>query len=448
MKTLFARCALPAASLIAVAAMAGEDTSSRQTGPSDYRIVELGGLGGTDSSGNSINNLGMATGYSHIGTDQHRHATLWLYGMAIDLGTLGDFDRNSNVPWPGKNNNGLIAGISQTNTPQPRGETWSCRSFFPNATRAGVTCLGFAYENGRMRPLKTFGGDNGFATGTNDRREIVGWAEKNIVDDTCIAPQVLRFRAAIWGPGRNQMRELKPLQDHRTSAATAINNRGQVVGISGACGTAVGSVSARNSVIWNHGGRPKKLPDFGGIAWNTPMAINDRGEVSGFANLSADDGASFNAQAFFVGRSGVIERIGVLEGHDVSQALGMNNHGQVVGVSCVADFTECRAFFWEKGRIYELNDFVPEDYENTLVSAGDINDDGHITGQALVSGTQTAVAFLALPTSRHHGADGSAPVAAAAKGMPRARAVLPAAVRQEVMARVFVNDEDLRPVRR
>ena len=446
MKTLIARCALPAAALIAASAMAGEAASGPHTGPSDYRIVELDGLGGTDSSGNSINNLGMVTGYSHIASDQHRHATLWLFGVEIDLGTLGDYDRNSNVPWPGKNNNGLIAGISQTNEPQPRNETWSCRSFFPFATRAGFTCLGFVWENGRMRPLPTFGGDNGFATGTNDRREVVGWAENEVEDDTCIAPQVLQFRAAIWGPGRNQMRELKPLRDHRTSAATAINNKGQVVGISGACGTAVGSVSARNSVIWNDGGRPKKLPDFGGIAWNTPMAINDRGEVSGFANLSADDGAAFNAQAFFWSPHSGLELIGALEGHDVSQALGMNIHGQVVGLSCVADFTECRAFFWEKGRLYDLNDFVPATYENLLVAAGDINDDGRIAGQALVSGTQEAVAVLALPTSP--GAGASAPVAAAAKGTPRARALLPAAMRQAVMARVFVSDEDLRPARR
>ena len=116
--------------------------------------------------------------------------------------------------------------------------------------------------------------------------------------------------------------------------------------------------------------------------------------------------------------------------------------GQVVGLSCVADFSECRAFLWEKGRIYDLNDFVPEDYANTLVQAGDINDDGVITGQALVTSTQEAVTFVAVPIGRHRGAD-SAPVSAAAKGTPRARAVLPAAMRRDVMARGFVSEKDL-----
>ena len=91
-----------------------------------------------------------------------------------------------------------------------------------------------------MRALPTLGGNNGFATGANNRGQVVGWAENAVQDPTCVPPQVLQFRAVIWGPEDDQIQELLPLPGDTSSAATAINNRGQVVGISGICDQAVG----------------------------------------------------------------------------------------------------------------------------------------------------------------------------------------------------------------
>jgi hypothetical protein len=44
------------------------------------------------------------------------------------------------VAWPVKNNGGMFAGISQTATPDPLGEAWSCAAFFPAATATGYVC--------------------------------------------------------------------------------------------------------------------------------------------------------------------------------------------------------------------------------------------------------------------------------------------------------------------
>ena len=63
----------------------------------------------------------------------------------------------------------------------------------------GYQCLGFVWEDGVMRPLPTLGGTNGFATGANNKGQIVGWAENTVHDPTCVAPQVLQFRAVVWG---------------------------------------------------------------------------------------------------------------------------------------------------------------------------------------------------------------------------------------------------------
>ena len=87
----------------------------------EFQVENLPSLGGTVSRGNSIDNRGWVAGYSNLTGNQSRHATLWRDGSAVDLGTLGG--PNSSVAWPVKNNRGLIAGISQTATPDPLGES-------------------------------------------------------------------------------------------------------------------------------------------------------------------------------------------------------------------------------------------------------------------------------------------------------------------------------------
>jgi hypothetical protein len=98
-------------------------------------------------------------------------------------------------------------------------------------------------------------------------------------DPACVEPPELQFGAVLWGPRDDQIRELPPLPGGDTvSAATALNDRGQVVGISGICDQAVGRFSAIHSVLWEHG-LPIEIGDLGGVAWNTPMAINHFGDA-------------------------------------------------------------------------------------------------------------------------------------------------------------------------
>ena len=362
-----------------------------------YEEITLPSLGGTQSSGNGVNDLEWVTGSSTLSGNQSVRATLWLDGRARDLGTLGG--ASSNVVWPVKNLVGLISGIAETSTVDPLGEQWSCSAFIPNT---GHTCLGAVWEFGKIRALPTLGGNNGFATGSNDRRQVVGWAENAVHDPTCTSPQVLQFRAAIWGPGRNQVQELPPLPGDSTSAATGINDEGLVIGISGDCGSAVGASSARHAVIWEQG-RPRNISNLGGVAWNTPMALNRWGDVVGFSNISASDGDNFNAHAFLWTRRDGIRDLGTLPGDALSQALGINTWGQVVGISCTAGFASCRGFLWQDGVMTDLNQLVVSGNAEPILSAGDIDDFGRITGQTLNATTGEADAFLAFPTFRPKG---------------------------------------------
>jgi probable HAF family extracellular repeat protein len=222
-----------------------------------YIVYSLGApLGGTASGAAAIDDLGLIAGDSNLTGDATKHAFLWAYGANLDLGTLGG--PNSAVLWPGLNNQGEAVGISDTSMMDPNGETWSCGAFLP-ASHAGYTCVGFMWKNGTMTPLPTLGGNNGFATGVNDSGHAVGWAETATHDSTCTGKQVLQFLGVVWGADGKVLEQLKPFAKDPDSAATGINDKGQVIGISGKCGTAVGDLSAIHAVLWENG----KATDLG-----------------------------------------------------------------------------------------------------------------------------------------------------------------------------------------
>src|SRR5947208_29608 len=103
--------------------------------------------------------------------------------------------------------------------------------------------------------LDTLGGNNGFATGANNLRQAVGWAENDIHDPTCVSPQVLQFRPAMWTLGPpDQIQDLPLIPGDTSGAATAINDNGQIVGISGICDQAIGRHTAKHAVARDNSG--------------------------------------------------------------------------------------------------------------------------------------------------------------------------------------------------
>ena len=365
-----------------------------------YRAFNLGApLGGSFAAANAVNNLGWAAGESNLAGNNEAHAVVWIYGLPVDLGTLGG--PNSAVLWPGLNDLGEAVGISDTDITDPYGESWSCGAFLP-ASHAGHTCVGFVWQWGHMRALPTLGGSNGFATGVNNLGQVVGWAENTIHDPTCVSPQVLQFEAVIWGP-RGQVQALSPYPGDPDSAATGINDRQQVIGISGICQNAVGNQTAKHAVLWQNG-TPTNLGNLGGSGWHTPMAINNQGQIVGFSDLAGDQGGSNpNFHAFLWVRPGPMRDLGTLPGDAISEGLGINSQGQIVGVSFAAGFGNPRAFIYRDGRMIDLNTLVQPNSQLYLQVAGDINDAGVIAGQACYvdscSSSDPSVAFIAVPTS-------------------------------------------------
>lgn len=109
----------------------------------------------SSSSGNAINNLGWAMGSANLAGNTTEHATVWIYGLRFDLGTLGG--PNSDTAWPVKNDHGLVAGWSETAAMDPCNESWSCTAFRPTFTPTGHVCVGFAWHWRVMTALFTLG---------------------------------------------------------------------------------------------------------------------------------------------------------------------------------------------------------------------------------------------------------------------------------------------------
>lgn len=365
-----------------------------------YQVSNLPSLGGTSSGGNSINDQTWAAGYSRLPDNLSRHAALWRNGSITDLGTLGG--PNSSVTWSVKNTEGIIVGISQTADPEPLGEFWSSAAFYGGPNNVGFINLGFVWEQGQMRGLPNFpGGNNGFATGANNLGQVIGWAENDIHDTECVSPQVLQFRPAVWELGPpDEIQDLPLIPGDSSGAATAINDNGQIVGISGICDQAVGRHTARHAVLWENGG-VIDLGNLGANWWNTPTAINQRGDIVGFAGDPAFVEGDI-VHAFMWTREDGIRHLKPLPRrtpkHVDSEAYGINEARQVVGVSCDADFVDCRAVVWNQGNTpTDLND-LKGGFSAHLESAKDINNLGQITGRAINPATGVRTAYLAVPS--------------------------------------------------
>ena len=353
-----------------------------------YQVTILQSSG---AQGNSVNDVGVVAGSYTLPTAA-LHASLWAFGRQLDLGTLGKgAGLSSRVQWPVKNVLGLVSGISLTDQLDPNQEGWSC-GFFLNNPGFNV-CLGFVWDPfDGMSALPTLGGTNGFATGTNNLGQTAGWAETTVHDPSCIAPQLLQFLPVLWGPRRAQITALPLVPGDSAGAATALNDRGQVVGISGSCGFAVGGPTGKHAVLWDNGTPTVLVNPNGAPYWNTPMMISERGDVVGFAGAPNDAAGNFTPPFMWTREQGWVF-LPLLAGEIAGVATSINAGRQVVGYSNDAN-GNFHAWIYQDGVVRNLNDLIEPGSGLTgpIQLAFDINDQGAITGSST-----TGQAFVATP---------------------------------------------------
>ena len=358
-----------------------------------YKVTDLG------TEGNDI--LGCAMSLNNEGWTEVMAQNLppgqqdSLFGMLLSSRIFIDIDgfkldlgtlggTNTSSNWGEINDFGETVGFSETASLDPNGE---------DICGIGThhTCRPFLWQLGRMSALPTLGGNNGEASAINNRGQIVGFAENGSLDTTCPAGTTNDQIAlpAIWEKGT--AKPLPLVSGDVDGFAFWLNDEGQAVGYSGNCTTAVHGASWKNNSI-------SILADLGNGA--LAQGINNRGQISG--QIGSADGSTFLAGVWLNGADGPVTKIDLPLGDAAAFASGINDRGQVVGSSLDAHFNWSHAFIWQDNVLTDLDTLFPASSNLFPVMGNKINERGQISGMAIVlSGPHAGDihAFLATPVN-------------------------------------------------
>jgi probable HAF family extracellular repeat protein len=154
-----------------------------------------------------------------------------------------------------------------------------------------------------MTPLPTLGGNNGAALAINNRGQLAGVSE-TVKSDSC-SFAFLQVEAAIWQNG--QVKELPPFPGDAMGSASAINDAGHVVGATGCVTT-----STVRAVLWQKN-TGIDLGNLGGTGGNIAFDINNQDQVVGQSDLPGD-----TTHHGFLWQDGVMTDLATLLGDVVS----------------------------------------------------------------------------------------------------------------------------------
>jgi probable HAF family extracellular repeat protein len=145
-------------------------------------------------------------------------------------------------------------------------------------------------------------------------------------------------------------------------------------------------------VLWDNGTVTKIVNPNGAKYWNTPMMINEHGDVVGFAGVPGDAAGDFTPPFLWTKKDG-FTFLPLLQGDIAGVATSINEQRQVVGYSNDAD-DNFHPWIWQHGVITNLNALIEpgSGLSGSIEFAFDINDRGEITGK-----TSTGQAFVAYP---------------------------------------------------
>src|SRR5215831_7299314 len=259
-----------------------------------YRLIDMGTLGGPNSSSPSLNAGGAIAGWSATtvpkvpssnrlvcgGVDGIGSVVTvafgWKNGVLTNLGALPG-RKNCSEPFS-VNSQGKIVGTSENGKIDPLTGA--------NMTRAVM------WTNGKIRDLGSLGGNQNMAFWINGRGQVVGWSLNNVRDPYSIVDSLFfatangtQTRAFLWEKGK--IKNLGTLGGG-DAAASFINERGEVAGTSYTSVTPnpVMGRPAADPFLWEpptlqfpHG-RMIDLGSFGG-ANGFSNSLNNTGQVIG-----------------------------------------------------------------------------------------------------------------------------------------------------------------------
>jgi probable HAF family extracellular repeat protein len=184
-------------------------------------------------------------------------------------------------------------------------------------------------QRGRFTTLQIPGARSAWASGSNDRGQIVGIYSENT---PTVKQQGGRRHGYLWDRGRVTRIDVPGAVE---AGAFGINNQGAVVG------AYLDTAGRSHGFVWRRG----RLTTFDvpGAADTTPQGINDRGQIVGYA---ADaDGSRFRGFLRSRGRYRTFAAPAV----SLTLPVGINNRGQISGYTSDAAGTTVRGFLLARG---------------------------------------------------------------------------------------------------
>ena len=218
----------------------------------------------------------------------------------------------------------------------------------------------------------------GVAVGLNDAGQVTGSQFGLVMSD-------LDFKPYRWSPGTGAVKLFGCCD---TQWGNDINDAGTVVG-----------VAHTNALRGNHawvatGTTMTTLPALAGSnseLSSGAIAINNAGQIVG---VSPATGGAYAFRAVLWNLTGAVEDLGTLGGTN-SGAIDINDAGQVIGSSQIAGDAATHFFLWSAGTgMQDLNSII----DPNLTSVVEINASGQIIGTYTTSGGGSH-AFLYTPGS-------------------------------------------------
>ncbi len=314
-----------------------------------YKLIDLGTFGGPNSFINGdappmINNKGAVAGAAEtaipcpyaggfVSDGVLQPAFIWENGVLTNLGLLP----GGCFTLPGSiNSKGMMVGSGDIGV-------------IDDATGLPVIHADFRYK-GQVLDLGTFGGSNSLASQVNDRGQVVGGAENtdpdpwNFAGVTLGLPSPTAWHAFLWQAGG--MRDLGTLGGP-DSFAYSINQNGQVAGFSFTNSTPNPTTGfpTLDPFLWDG----KRMIDLGGLGGTASLVggINNQGQVAGISDTGGDQAAHG-----YLWQNGVLTDLGTLGG-DNSDVAWINDAGQVIGRADLPDGTH-HAVVWQSGTMIDL----------------------------------------------------------------------------------------------
>ena len=258
-------------------------------------MIDLGTLGGTQSSGRGINTNGQVTGVSLTSGDAAYHAFLY-DGAMHDLGTVGDKSSHGN----GINDSGQVTGVSGI------GSLFHAFLWTPSTPNGA---------SGTLHELNTLGGTGSAGLGINASGQVTGFRDSDAFLWTPTTPNGDSGTTIVLG-------DLGGLGGF-SSEGQGINASGQVTGFS-----RTNDFSSFHAFLYD--GTMHDIETLGGT-YSSGYGINSGGQVTGQSSTPGD--AAYVAFLYTSG-SGMVDLnllIDPLSGWQLGIGQAINDAGQITG---------------------------------------------------------------------------------------------------------------------